>query len=79
MGTITVNVADAIEQEFRETVEHTLGKGKGMLGKSFAEAMQTWVEEKRQKKIAEEALRILGKGYPLGKILYKKRSELYDR
>lgn len=36
-------------------------------------------QDTEQQKIREEALQELEKGYPMGKILYKHRSELYER
>lgn len=79
MGTITVNVSDETEEIFRKTVSQELGKQKGTLGKAFDEAMKKWVHEKTQKEIAERQLQLLRNGFAMGKILYKKRSELYER
>jgi len=41
--------------------------------------MRRWVEEKRQEKIAERELKLLEKGFNLGKKLYKARDELHER
>jgi len=41
--------------------------------------MTVGVERERQRKIAEKELAILARGYAMGKILYKKRGELYER
>ncbi|MEK6835212.1 MAG: hypothetical protein AABX61_03045 [Nanoarchaeota archaeon] len=37
------------------------------------------VEEKRQKKIADELKGIMKKGFKMGKIKYKSRDKLYER
>jgi len=79
MGTITVNVSDETEEFFRGTVSKELGQQKGKLGQALDEAMKKWAEEKTQKEIADRQLQILKKGFKMGKILYKKRSELYER
>lgn len=79
MGTITVNVDDKTERRFRETVKREVGVGKGILGKAITEALNTWVEEKEQKEIAERMLKLLDKGFDLGGKLYKDRSELHER
>ncbi len=79
MGTITVNVTDETEEFFRRTVLSEFGKGKGILGRALDEAMKRWAEEKRQGEIAERQAALMRKGFKLGKLMYKKRSELYDR
>ena len=78
MGTITVNINNAIEQEFRNVVKQKIGEGKGTLGKALSEAMKNWVEAQQQKQIVEEMTLLLRKGFDLGKVKYK-REELYDR
>ncbi len=79
MGTITVNLADNIEQEFRTVAVETFGKGKGHLGKALAEALQNWVYERKQEKIAKEALDMMDRGFACGKPTYHQRSELHER
>lgn len=79
MGTITVNVKDDVEKEFRDLVRSVLGTKKGDLGKALNEAMRKWVYEKKQEEIAQEALKLLEQGFDFGKRLYRDRSELYER
>ena len=79
MGTITINIKDEIEKEFKTVASITHGEEKGYLEKAITEAMQRWIEEKRQEKIAERELKLLEKGFNFGKKLYKTRDELYER
>lgn len=79
MGTITVNIEDETEKEFRKIIKAMHGKKKGSLGKAITEAMKKWIEEKRQERIADRQLALMKKGLNLGKKLYKKRAELYER
>ncbi|NJD54415.1 MAG: hypothetical protein FIB07_16320 [Candidatus Methanoperedens sp.] len=79
MGTITVNVKDDVEKDFRKLVRSVYGARKGDLGKALNEAMQKWVYEKRQEKIAQEALKLLELKFDFGKRLYRDRDELYER
>ena len=79
MGTITVNVKDDIEKEFRELVRSVQGTKKGDLGKALTDAMRKWIYEKKQEKIAEEALKLIESKFDFGKRLYRERSELYER
>lgn len=50
MGTITVNVKDDVEKDFRKLVRSVHGARKGDLGKALTEAMQKWVYEKGRKR-----------------------------
>ena len=79
MGTITVNVSDDVEKEFRKLVSSVHGARKGELGKALTEAMQKWVYEKKQEKIAQEALKLLDLKFNFGKRLYRERDELHER
>jgi hypothetical protein len=79
MGTLTINVKDDIEQEFRMVAGTIYGKKKGYLGKAITEAMQNWVYERRQERIAKEALDMMKQDFFFGKRLYQRRSDLYER
>lgn len=79
MGTITVNVDDEIEEEFRKIASEEFKGKKGFLGDAITEAMKEWVKEKEQEEISKREIEILKKGFKLGKITYKKREELYAR
>jgi len=79
METVTINVQDDIIREFREVAAETFGNGKGHLGKAFAEAIRNWMYERKQEKIAREAIDMMEQGFHIGKRLYKDRSELHER
>jgi len=79
MGTITINIKDDVEKEFRKLVRSVHGAKKGDLGKALTEAMQKWVYEKRQEKITQEALKLLELKFNFGKRLYRNREELHER
>ncbi len=79
MGTITVNVKDEVEKEFRKLVRSIHGARKGELGKALTEAMKKWVYEKKQEKTAQEALKLLELKFNFGKRLYRDRDELHER
>jgi hypothetical protein len=55
------------------------GTKKGDLGKALTDAMRKWIYEKKQEKIAEEALKLIEEKFDFGKRLYTERSELYER
>lgn len=79
METITINIDKGTKELFRNTVEKEYGLRKGQLGRAVNEALIKWVEEKRQKKIADELKEMMKKGFKMGKINYKSRDELYER
>jgi hypothetical protein len=76
MGTITANVDDGIEAEFRKRVSQIYGTRKGALGKAFNEAMQEW---SRQREYAKKCMELLHRGFNLGKKKYKTREDIHDR
>jgi len=79
MGTITVNIKDDVEKEFRKLVRSVHGARKGDLGKALNEAMKNWVYEKKQEKTAQEGLKLLELKFNFGKRLYRGRDELHER
>jgi hypothetical protein len=79
MGTITINIKDNVEQDFRATVKKAYGVGKGKLGKAISEALESWVAEKNQERVTKRMLALMGKGFDLGGITYTHRSELHER
>jgi predicted transcriptional regulator len=79
MGTITINVNDDIENRFRTLARKVYPEKKGYLGKAVTSAMQKWINEIAQKKISENELKFLEKGFKMGKFKFKSRAELYER
>ncbi|MBI4148694.1 hypothetical protein HY490_05365 [Candidatus Woesearchaeota archaeon] len=78
MGTITVSISEDVEQRLRKHVRKT-GQQKGSLGRNISRAVEHWLDEQEQKKIGEELHHLLDKGFAMGRLLYKRRAELYDR
>lgn len=79
MATITINVKDEVDKEFRETVRKKLGNGKGVLGKAVENAMNKWLEEEKQREIAKRAMEMMNKGLYTLKGWKFNRDEIYDR
>lgn len=79
MKTITINVNEQIEGLFRELAAQEFGARKGYLGKAITDAMHGWVHERKQKKVAAEAMQLMQRGFDLGKWQYKTREELHER
>lgn len=74
MGTITIVMDDEVEKKLRASVS-----GKGALGNAITEATRKMLEDKEQEEIKARLKVLMKKGFKMGKILYKHRSELHDR
>jgi hypothetical protein len=79
MTTLTINVNDETEAEFREFAKQKYNGGKGYLGKAITEAMKKTIKEDKQKNAVEELKALMEKGFKLGGIKIKSRDEIYDR
>ena len=76
--TITVNVEEEVDSEFRREASKRYGKKKGYLGKAFTEAMKEWTK-KRNEDIDAKFLKLLEKGIKTKNSWKFNRAELYDR
>ena len=79
MGTITVNIKDEAEKEFRKTVKENLGKAKGTLGKALTEAIEMWTMQHSHKEIGKRQIALMKKGFDLGGFAVSSRDELHER
>jgi hypothetical protein len=79
MATITLNVTNEVNEEFRNIVKAKLGEGKGKLGKAMEEAIKIWIYEQKQKEISNKGLMILKEGIWSKKGYKFNRDEIYDR
>ncbi len=76
--TITVNVDEELDQQFRARVMQVYGDAKGALGKAISEAIKHWLEHSPS--YEKRAVELMDKGYHLGGgPYYKNRDELYER
>ncbi|MCZ7400826.1 MAG: hypothetical protein O8C61_01235 [Candidatus Methanoperedens sp.] len=78
MGTITIDINDNIEKQFRALAKKVYHDKKGYLGNVVTCALQKWIDEVTQKQIAERELKILDKGFDMGKLKCTSRKELYE-
>jgi len=79
MATITLNVKNEINNEFRNIVKLKFGEGKGTLGKAIEEAIKKWIFEQKQKELSNEGLMMLKEGIWSKKGYKFNRDEIYDR
>jgi hypothetical protein len=77
--TITINVNRTVSKKFRRLATIKYGRRKGFLGKAFDDAMRTWMTRLENEDVDVRAIEELRKGYNLGGIKYKNRSELHER
>ncbi len=78
MATITINIDNQTETIFREAVKEELGTEKGKLGQAVNEALQLWINKKKQEEISQRQLALLKTGFKLGKWKFN-RDELHER
>ena len=76
--TITVSVGKDVMNKLRKMAEKEKQK-KGFLGRTITEATRKHIKEKEQEEIRKDLLERLRKGYHMGRLKIKHRSELYDR
>jgi hypothetical protein len=57
MGRLDLNINDALEMKFRDTVYRTRGFKKGNLTIALEDAIQKWVEQEAKKILDEEKKR----------------------
>jgi len=76
--TITVNVEEDVESEFRKEAGRRYGKRKGYLGKAITEAMAEW-SRKRNTDLEAQALLLLKKGIKAKGRWKFNREELHER
>lgn len=77
--TITVNVEEEVEERFRKIASIAYGKRKGYLGKALTEAMKEWEKKKRTTDVNARALEMLRRGFNMGGLKTKDRSEWHER
>lgn len=77
--TITVNVKEDVEERFRKLASATYGRRKGYLGKAITEAMIEWEKKKIASDVNARALEMLRKGFKMGGLKTKDRSEWHER
>ncbi len=75
--TITVNVDEEAESEFRIEASKRYGKRKGYLGRALTEAMKEWTKKKNADVVAK-SLTLLKEGIKMKKWKFN-REELYER
>jgi hypothetical protein len=79
MATITLNVNDEINNEFRNIVKSKFGNAKGNIGKAFEAALKKWINEEKQKEISERQINLMKKGIlSLGNWKFD-RGEIYGK
>ena len=75
--TITVNLDEAIEKEFKEKARLKYGKKKGSLAKAMNEALEEWLKSD-SKNTLEENLKLLESGIEMKKWKFN-REDLHER
>jgi hypothetical protein len=75
--TVTINLDENIEKEFKEKARLKYGKRKGSLAKAMNEALEEWLKNDNNDMLKEN-LELLGKGIRMKKWKFN-REDLYER
>lgn len=75
--TVTINLDENIEKEFKEKARLKYGKRKGSLAKAMNEALEEWLKNDNND-VLKENLKLLGKGIRMKKWKFN-REDLYER
>lgn len=76
--TITVNVEEEVDEEFRKQASLRYGRRKGYLGKALTEAMKEWAKRKEAADLESQMLKLLHEGIRMKKWKFD-RDELHER
>jgi len=79
MGTITINIDNDVEKQFRALAQKIYYNKKGYFGNAVNSAMQNWIDEVTQKQISEWEITLLEKGFNMGELKFRSREELHER
>ncbi|HIH16619.1 MAG TPA: hypothetical protein HA252_04410 [Candidatus Diapherotrites archaeon] len=79
MGHLTISLDKDTEAKLRRLADERHGGKKGSLSKVIGEALEKLEVESERKRAVDFLIAEMEKGYSLGGITIKDRSELYDR
>ncbi len=79
VGNLTVALEEKDELKLRRLAKNKYGGRKGSLSKVISEALSKLEEDPRRERAVKSLIQKMEEGRHMGKLLYKHRSELYDR
>ncbi|MBN2127739.1 MAG: hypothetical protein JW703_05135 [Candidatus Diapherotrites archaeon] len=79
MGTLTLSLENEDETRLRVLAQEKYMGKKGSLSKVISEGLRKLEEETVRQRAIESLIKKMNKGFDMGKIQIKHRSELYDR
>jgi hypothetical protein len=79
MGHMTISLKEEKEQHLRALAVQKYGDTKGAISKTVEDLLELDEKESKRRRAVQSLLARMEKGYNMGKIIIKHRSELYDR
>lgn len=79
MGKLTLALDASTEEKLRALAEEKYHSKKGALARVVKDLVEELGSEVQRRAAYQKLLADMEKGFPMGKLLYKHRSELYDR
>ncbi|MCD6247028.1 MAG: hypothetical protein J7J87_01155 [Candidatus Diapherotrites archaeon] len=79
MGNVTIALKGKSERLLRELAKEKYNNKKGALAKVISEALEQLAMNSRRKRAMERQFKWMDKGFEMGKVLVRKREDIYDR
>lgn len=79
MGNVTMALEDVDEERLRRFAKEKFGGGKGSMAKVVAKSLLKLEQEDKREAARKRLLESLKKGFNLGGLAVKHRSEFYER
>jgi hypothetical protein len=76
--TITLNIAEYVDKEFRKIVIQKYGVKKGNLSRAVEDAFKLFIQNINSNNADIDLLTKINNGYNLGGLLYKNRDKLHE-
>ena len=79
MGNLTISLEKEDEQRLRSMASQRYKGRKGSLSKIISESLRLFSKQRARERAMQRQFRWMETGFAMGKILAKKREDVYDR
>ncbi len=79
MGNLTISLEAEDEQRLRNIASQRYKSKKGSLSKVIAESLRLLSKQSARERAMQRQFKWMEKGFAMGKILVRKREDIYDR
>ncbi len=79
MGNLTITLKDQDEKRLRNMANQRYNSKKGSLAKVVSESLRLMTKQSAREMAMQRQFRWMEQGFEMGKLLIKKREDIYDR